>query len=74
MEAYVPNEEERLPLMGRVVIQGLVFTWACESAALLKVQHPQYGIQIVALGRHYEPAILAKLTALRMLATRTTLN
>ena len=69
-----PNEEQHLPLMGKVVIQGLVFTWACESGARLKVQHPQYGMRIVSLGRHYEPEILAKLTALGMLATRTTLN
>jgi len=60
--------------MGKVVIQGLVFTWACESGATLKVQHPQYGMRIISLGRHYEPEILAKLTALGMLATRTTLN
>jgi hypothetical protein len=52
--------------MGRLVIQGLVFTWACESA-MLKVQHPQYGMRIVSLGRHYEPEILAKLTALGMM-------
>ena len=69
-----PNEEQHLPLMGKVVIQGLVFTWACESGATLKVQHPQYGMRIISLGRHYEPEILAKLTALGMLATRTTLN
>ena len=72
--ASMPDEERPLPLMGRVVIQGLVFTWACESGAILKVQHPQYGMRIVSLGRHYEPAILAKLTALGMLATRPTLN
>jgi hypothetical protein len=59
-------EEEHLPLIGRVVLQGLVFTWACESRALLKVQHPQYGTRIVPLDRHYEPEILAKLTALGM--------
>ena len=72
--ASMPDEERPLPLMGRVVIQGLVFTWACESGAMLKVQHPQYGMRIVSLGRHYEPEILAKLTALGMLAIRTTLN
>jgi len=72
--ASMPDEERPLPLMGRVVIQGLVFTWACESGAILKVQHPQYGMRIISLGRHYEPEILAKLTALGMLATRTTLN
>jgi len=68
MNASVPDQEQRLPLMGRVVIQGLVFTWACESAAMLKVQNPQYGMRIVPLNRHYEPAILAKLTALGMLS------
>ena len=57
-----------------VVIQGLVFTWACESEAMLKVQHPQYGTRIVSLGRHYEPEVLAKLTALGMLTPRTTLS
>ncbi len=73
MNASVPDQEQHLPLMGKVVIQGLVFTWACESAAMLKVQHPQYGMRVVPLGRHYEPGTLAKLTALGMLATRTTL-
>jgi len=73
MNPSIADQEEHLPLTGRVVIQGLVFTWACESGATLKVQHPQYGMRIVSLGRHYEPAILAKLTALGMLATRTTL-
>ena len=33
--------------MGTLVIQGLLFTWACESRAMLKVQHPQYGMRIV---------------------------
>ena len=32
MNASVPDQEEHLPLMGRVVIQGLVFTWACDPA------------------------------------------
>ena len=73
MNASVPDREQHLPLTGRVVIQGLVFTWACESGAMLKVQHPQYGTRIVPQGRHYEPEILAKLTALGMLATQTTL-
>ncbi len=70
MNASIADQEEHLPLTGRVVIQGLVFTWACESGAMLKVQHPQYGMRVVPLGRHYEPAILAKLTALGMLATQ----
>ena len=70
INASVSDQEEHLPLMGRVVIQGLVFTWACESGAMLKVQHPQYGMRVVPLGRHYEPEILAKLTALGMLATQ----
>jgi hypothetical protein len=63
-----PTEEEHLPLLGRVVIQGLVFMWSCESGALLKVRHPQYGVRIVPLDRHYEPEILAKLIALAMVA------
>ena len=67
IDASVLDEEEHLPLMGRVVIQGLVFTWACESGAMLKVQHPHYGMRIVSLDRHYEPDILAKLTALGMM-------
>ncbi len=71
MNASVPDQEQHLPLMGRVVIQGLLFTWACGSDGMLKVQHPQYGVRIVPRGRHYEPDILAKLTALGMLATRT---
>ncbi len=68
----MPNEDDHLPLVGRVVIQGLVFTWVRESNAMLKVQHPQYGTRIVSLGRHYEPEILATLTALGMLTSRTT--
>jgi len=60
-----------LPLMGTVVIQGLLFSWACDSDGMLKVQHPQYGVRIVPLGRHYAPETLAKLTALGMLASRT---
>jgi hypothetical protein len=71
MNASAPDWEEHLPLVGRVVIQGLVFIWTCESRTMLKVEHPQYGTQIVSLGRHYEPALLAQLTALGMLATRT---
>ncbi len=67
MDTSASDNEERLPLTGRVVIQGLVFTWACESGAMLKVQHPQYGMRIVSLDRHYEPEILAKLTALGMM-------
>ena len=74
MNVSMPAEEEQLPLIGRVVIQGLVFTWACESGALLKVQHPQYGVRIVPLDRHYEPEILAKLIAFGMLAKPTALN
>jgi hypothetical protein len=66
--ASVPDEQEHLPLTGRVVIQGLVFTWTCESRAMLKVHHPQYGMRIVSVSRHYEPGIMAKLTALGMLA------
>ena len=66
INASVPDEEEHVPLQGRVVLQGLVFTWACESGARLKVQHPQYGTRIVSLDPHYEPGVLAKLTALGM--------
>jgi hypothetical protein len=71
ISASVPDQEEHLLLMGRVVIQGLLFTWACDTDGMLKVQHPQYGMRIVPLGRHYEPEILAKLTALGILAART---
>jgi hypothetical protein len=60
-------EEEHLPVIGKVVIQGLVFTWTCESGSVLKVQHPEYGQQRVHLDWHYEPHILAKLVALGML-------
>jgi hypothetical protein len=67
----LPAEERDPRLIGRVVIQGLVFTWACESGATLKVQHPRYGVRVVPLDRHYEPEILAKLTALAMLAKAT---
>lgn len=74
INACVSDEEEHLPLVGKVVIQGLVFTWVCESGTVLKIEHPQYGMRIVSLGRHYEPAVLAELTALGMLATRTTLT
>ena len=56
MNASVSDEKEHLPLMGTLVIQGLLFSWACESRTTLKVQHPQYGVRIVSLGRHYEPA------------------
>ena len=74
MNASVSDEKEHLPLMGTLVIQGLLFSWTCEARTTLKVQQPQYGMRIVSLGRHFEPAILAKLTALGMLATRTTSN
>jgi hypothetical protein len=67
----VPDQKRHSPLVGRVVIQGLLFTWACDIDGMLKVQHPQYGMRIVPRGRHYEPEILAKLTALGMLAART---
>ena len=67
-------EEEHLPLFGKVVIQGLVFTWACESGAVLKVQHPQYGMRTVQLDRHYEPEILAKLVALSMIGNGPTVH
>ena len=63
----VPAEEEHLPLFGKVAIQGLVFTWAREAGAVLKVHHPQYGARMVQLERHYEPEVLAKLIALSMI-------
>jgi hypothetical protein len=71
INASLSDHEEHVPLTGRVVLQGLVFTWACESGAMLRVQHPQYGVRIVSLGRHYEPQILAQLTALGMVTGST---
>ena len=69
IDALVPTEEDHLPLIGRVVIQGLIFTWACEPGAVLKVHHPNYGVRTVQLDSHYEPEILAKLVALSMVGS-----
>ena len=66
--------ESHLPLIGKVVLQGLVLTWTCELGSVLKVKHPQYGQQTVHLDWHYEPHILAKLVALGMLGNGSTQN
>ena len=66
------EEEQHLPVIGKVVIQGLVFIWTCESGSVLRVQHPEYGVRTEHLDWHYEPGILAKLVALGMLGNRST--
>ena len=52
---------------GEIVVQGVVFTWLCESPSRLKVYNPKYGVRVVERGRHYQPVILAKLVAIDML-------
>ena len=56
---------------GEIVVQGVVFTWLCESASRLKVYNPKYGVRVVERGRHYQPVILAKLVAIDMLCKGT---